>query len=105
MPAIWVFIKGLMGNAIMQYVGIGIIGLIAAGVIKHELVAPYARAVTALKSGSDSKDAQIEADTKQRLTDAKAEEIEKAKLNDIIRILSTSACKPDSAQLERLRKL
>jgi hypothetical protein len=105
MIAIWAFIKGLAGNAIVQYIGIGLVALGALAWVRADARAPYqAEIVDLRKAAADS--AKIAADdTKRQLEDVEESEREKANLRDIIASLKTGACRPDAQQLKRLRGL
>jgi hypothetical protein len=105
MIAIWAIIKGLAGNAIIQYVGIGLVALGALAWIRADARAPYKAEIVDLRKAAETS-AKISAeDAKKQLEDAEESERERANLRDIIASLKTGACRPDPQQLKRLRGL
>lgn len=105
MAAFLVFAKGLLGNSIVQYLGIGLAGLIGLAILRHEFVSPYKVVIADQQLASKQKDAIIEQDAVKQLADAEQSEREKAELNEHISKLQADACRPTADELKRLRRL
>jgi len=99
----------LLGNTVIRYTAITILGsLVGLGAlawIRHNAAAPYVAEVSQLRKAAKQKDALIEADTQRKQTDDAELAKEKEKFDAMLKTLTSGSCKPDAAQLERLRKL
>ncbi len=98
-------VLSFLGGAVGKYVLIGALALGGLAWVRHNAAAPYKAEIASLRIAAQKKEAIVEADTARKLADVAETEEENTRLRDIISTLSVTSCRPEPAQLERLKKL